>query len=108
MERIAFHLTIRDGKREEYREAHRNIPEEFERLYLDSGAGIETYSVFEKDGHVFGYMEVEHPEIIKEVMENQDDWDDDGDGGGGDREPLVEETPGEEFHRWMDEVYRMR
>lgn len=74
-------------------------------MYLEPGADIETYSVFEKDGHIFGYMEVERPEIIKEVMENQDDWNDDEEGN---REPMIEESPGEDFHGWLDEVYRMR
>lgn len=100
MERIAFHLTIRDGKREEYREAHRNVPEDLERAYLESDAGLETYSVFEKDGHVFGYMEVEDPAAIKEVVENseaQADWEVVMD-------PILEDPDGDE---WMDEVYRM-
>lgn len=100
MERIAFHLRIRDGKCEVYREEHENVPKELESAYLDSDAGLETYSVFEKDGHVFGYMEVENPEVIYEVMEEseaQAEWADV-------MEPVLKE-PDEDI--WMDEVYRM-
>jgi len=100
MERIAFHLRIRNGKREEYREEHENVPEALEEAYLDSGAGLETYSVFESDGHVFGSMEVEDPEVIHEVMaesEAQADWAEVMD-------PILE--PDQE-DIWMDEVYRM-
>lgn len=100
MERIAFHLTIKDGKREAYREAHRDVPAELERAYLDSDAGLETYSVFEMDGHVFGYMEVEDPEAIKAVVEDSDaqaEWEVVMD-------PILEDPDGDE---WMDEVYRM-
>jgi len=100
MERIAFHLHIRDGKREEYRNEHENVPEELESAYLASDAGLETYSVFEKDGHVFGYMEVEDPAVIHEVMAESDaqaEWAEVMD-------PILE--PGQE-DIWMDEVYRM-
>jgi L-rhamnose mutarotase len=100
MERIAFHLQIRDGKRDEYREEHEDVPEALESAYLDSDAGLETYSVFETDGHVFGYMEVEDPEVIYEVMAESDaqaDWAEVMD-------PILE--PGQD-DPWMDEVYRM-
>lgn len=100
MERIAFHLEIRDGQRDDYREEHENVPDALESAYLDSDAGLETYSVFEKDGHVFGYMEVEDPDVIYEVMgesEAQADWAEVMD-------PILE--PDQE-DPWMDEVYRM-
>jgi L-rhamnose mutarotase len=99
MERIAFHLRIREGKREEYRERHENVPEALESAYLDSEAGLETYSVFEKDGHVFGYMEVEDPAVIEHVMENseaQAEWAEV-------MAPILEEAD----DIWLDEVYRM-
>ena len=99
MERIAFHLRISEGKRAEYREEHEDVPAALEEAYLDSGAGLETYSVFEKDGHVFGFMEVENPEVIKEVQEESDaqaEWNEVMD-------PIVEDADDE----WMDEVYRM-
>ena len=97
--RIAFHLRIREGKRDEYRDHHEDVPEALERAYLDSDAGLETYSVFEKDGHVFGYMEVDDPDAIRDVMaqsEAQADWDEV-------MEPILED----EDDMWMDEVYRM-
>jgi L-rhamnose mutarotase len=100
MERIAFHLRIADGKRDDYREKHEDVPEKLESAYLDSDAGLETYSVFEKDGHVFGYMEVEDPDVIEEVMANseaQAEWSEV-------MAPILEPT---EDDIWMDEVYRM-
>jgi L-rhamnose mutarotase len=99
MPRVAFHLEIKDGKPKEYREEHKNVPDELEKAYLESGAGLETYSVFEKDGHVFGYMEVEDPDVIDEVMENseaQERWNEVMD-------PILEDAD----DIWMDEVYRM-
>jgi len=99
MARIAFHLEIREGKREAYREAHENVPEALEEAYLESGAGLETYSVFEHEGHVFGFMELEDPERIREVMAGSDaqaTWDEE-------MAPILRD--GEE---WMDEVYRMK
>ncbi|MFB6268396.1 MAG: L-rhamnose mutarotase [Halobacterium sp.] len=100
MERIAFHLEIQDGKREAYREEHEDVPEALEEAYLSSGAGIERYSCFEKDGHVFGYMELEDPEVIERVMETsraQSEWNEVMD-------PILEDGDGD---IWMDEVYRM-
>jgi L-rhamnose mutarotase len=99
MERIAFHIEIHDGKRDAYREAHEAVPEALERAYLDSGAGLETYSVFEGDGHVFGYMELEDPERIREVMAESDaqaDWDE-----------VMAGILESHDDIWLDEVYRM-
>lgn len=99
MERIAFHLRIKEGQRDAYREEHEDVPEALERAYLDSDAGIETYSVFEKDGHVFGFMELEDPDAIRDVMENseaQEKW-------GEVMDPILEP----EEDSWMDEVYRL-
>jgi L-rhamnose mutarotase len=101
MERIAFHLTIVDGKRDAYREAHEDVPEALENAYLTSGAGLETYSVFERDGHVFGYMEVEDVERIRHVMgssEAQSDWNEVMD-------PILADGDAD---MWMDEVYRLK
>ncbi len=89
----------RGRQREAYREEHENVPEALEAAYLDSGAGIETYSVFEKDGHVFGFLDVENPEVVKEVMAESDaqaDWDEV-------MAPILVDTD----DQWMDEVYRM-
>ena len=100
MARIAFHLRIQDGKRAEYREAHQDVPDALEEAYLDAGAGLETYSVFERDGHVFGYMEVADPERIEAVMAEspaQERWDEV-------MEPVLAEQDGD---IWLDEVYRM-
>lgn len=99
MERIAFHLRIEDGKREAYRTEHEDVPEALESAYLDSEAGIETYSVFEKDGHVFGFLELENPDAIREVMNESDaqaDWNE-----------VMDPILVDEDDIWMDEVYRM-
>ncbi|GAB7021359.1 L-rhamnose mutarotase [Halostagnicola bangensis] len=100
MARIAFHLKIADGQRDAYREAHETVPEWLEDAYLDSDAGLETYSVFESDGHVFGFMELDNPEAIHDVMETSDAqarWAESMDGI----------TVDDDSDQWMDEVYRM-
>lgn len=87
---------------ESYRDLHRRVPEELERAYLESEAGLETYTIFERDGHVFGFLEVEDPERIQEVMETTEidaEWGEDLDVEG----PLADE----DGLVWMDEVYRM-
>jgi len=99
MPRIAFHLRIEEGQRDAYREEHEDVPEALESVYLDSDAGIEAYSVFEKDGHVFGYLELKDPAAIKDVMaesEAQAEWDE-----------VMEPILVDEDNPWMDEVYRM-
>ncbi|MFC7078347.1 L-rhamnose mutarotase [Haloarcula halophila] len=99
MPRIAFHLRITEGQREAYREEHEDVPDALESAYLDSDAGIETYSVFEKEGHVFGFMEVEDPSVIKEIMAESDaqaEWD-----------QVMDPILLDEDDPWMDEVYRM-
>ncbi|SFL34210.1 L-rhamnose mutarotase [Halogranum rubrum] len=99
MARIAFHHRIADGQRDAYREHHEAVPEALERAYLDSDAGLETYSVFEKDGHVFGFMEVEDPDAIRAVMEASDaqsEW-----------EVVMDPILVDDDDIWMDEVYRM-
>ncbi len=98
MERIAFHLRIEDGKRAAYRDEHEDVPNELESAYLEA-TEVETYSVFEKDGHVFGYMEVDDPEAIRNVMaesQAQAEWDD-----------VMASILIDETDPWMEEVYRM-
>ncbi len=100
MERIAFHLEIKPGQRDAYREAHTDVPDALEEAYLSSGAGIERYSCFEKDGHVFGYLELDDPDAIKDVMETstvQANWNDV-------MAPILKD---DDDDIWMDEVYRM-
>lgn len=100
MERIAFHLEIKDGQRGAYREEHEGVPEALEEAYLSSDAGIKRYSCFEDDGHVFGFMELEDPEPIKRVMETseaQAEWDE-----------VMDPILMDEDNIWLDEVYRMK
>jgi L-rhamnose mutarotase len=99
MARIAFHLEIKDGQREAYRDHHENVPEALEDAYLESEAGLETYSVFEQDGHVFGFMELDDPEAIKQVMAESDaqaEW-----------EVVMDPILEDDDDIWLDEVYRM-
>ena len=101
MARIAFHLEIEPGQREAYRREHENVPAALESAYLNSDAGIERYSVFEKDGHVFGFMETQNPDVIKEVMKTsqaQAEWDIV-------MGPILQSSDDD---IWMDEVYRMK
>lgn len=100
MKRIAFHLRIREGKRADYRRAHEEVPEANRQAYLDADLEVETFSVFERNGHVFGYMETDDPEGVKELLESDDAlqaWAEE-------MEPIHEEA---EDGRWMDELYRM-
>jgi L-rhamnose mutarotase len=99
MERIAFYHEVQDGKRAEYREVHEDVPDDLEELYLE--AGVERFSLFEADGYVFGYLEVEDPDVLKTVMAEspeQERW----------KETtldLLEPLPDD---IWMDEIYRLR
>lgn len=81
MERLAFHLRIEDGKRA---------------AYLD--AGQETDRVFEKVGHVFGYMEVTDPDAIRRDQRKERDtgWD-----------LVMAPILVDREDPWMDEMYRM-
>jgi len=86
-------------EREASRETYEDVPAALEAAYLDSGAGLGTYSLFEADGHVFGHTEAENPERIREVMEESDaqgEWDEV-------MAPILEDDP----DPWLDEVYRM-
>ncbi|MFB6077761.1 MAG: L-rhamnose mutarotase [Halarchaeum sp.] len=99
MARIAFHLEIVDGQRDAYREHHENVPDALRDAYLDSDADIEAYSVFERDGHVFGYLELDDPDALKRVMaesEAQAEWDE-----------VMDGIIAEDSTVWLDEVYRM-
>lgn len=97
MARIAFHLELYDGNRDAYREAHEDVPEALEEAYLDEEAGLQAYSLFEKDGHVFGYLTVEDPVALDEAVgasEVLTEWDERMD------DVIAEQTE-------LDEVYRM-
>lgn len=97
MTRIAFHLELSDGNRDAYREAHEDVPAALEAAYLDEEAGLQAYSLFEKDGHVFGYLEVEDPDALHEAVDASEataEWDER-------LEDVIAEQTG------LDEVYRM-
>lgn len=99
MERIAFYHEVKDGKRAEYREVHEDVPDELEEEYRE--AGVETFSLFEADGYVFGYIEVENPGTLKTVMADspeQERW----------KETTLELLESLPDDIWMDEIYRLR
>jgi L-rhamnose mutarotase len=100
MERAAIHLRIREGMRDAYREEHEDVHDALERAYLHSDAGLERFSVFEKGGDVFVYVEAEDVASLRSVMETsraQEEWD-------AVMEDILDETEGE---TWLDEVYRL-
>lgn len=72
MPRVAFHVHIRDGKREAYREAHQDVPRALEAAYLEAGAEIDAYSLFERDGHVFGYLDLRDPDALQAGLDGND------------------------------------
>ena len=57
MQRVATLMVVKEGKEEEYREAHRNVwPEILEGI---ERAGIRNYSIFMMGCQLFSYFEVE-------------------------------------------------
>ncbi|MFC6964861.1 L-rhamnose mutarotase [Halocatena marina] len=99
MERIAFHLRIKEGQRQAYREEHEAVPEALESAYVDSGAGLKTYSVFEKMDTSSVIWKSKTPEAIRTVMEESDeqaDW-----------AEMMGSIVIDEDDTWMDEGYRM-
>lgn len=98
MVRRAFHIRIADGEREEYIDAHENVPEALEAAYLDDDVGLRWYSIFEADGHVFGALEADDPDALDASLgesEAMAEWNDRMD-------DVIEEVTD------LDEVYRLR
>jgi L-rhamnose mutarotase len=57
MQRVATFMVVKEGKEEEYRQAHRNVwPEILEGI---KRAGIRNYSIFMMGCQLFSYFEVE-------------------------------------------------
>ncbi|MDF2613742.1 MAG: L-rhamnose 1-epimerase [Clostridia bacterium] len=66
MERIAWKLTLKEGKKEEYKRRHDEIwPEMTEVL---NEAGIHNYTIWHVDHSLFGYYEVEDREHSNKVL----------------------------------------
>jgi L-rhamnose mutarotase len=100
MERIAFHLRIKDSKRDKYREVHEAVPDANKQAYLDADLEVSMFSVFEDDGHVFGFMETDDPEGVQKLLASNEAlqaWSEKMD-------PILRE---QDAGIWMDEVYRM-
>ena len=57
MEYVSFALRIKPEDREAYRERHRRVDPELENKF--SVVGIRRYHIFEHEGTLFAYMEVE-------------------------------------------------
>jgi L-rhamnose mutarotase len=72
MQTVALHFRITDGQRDAYLEAHENVPAEIADAYRNSGAGFIKERVFEDDGHVFAYFEVEDPDRLLEFFAESD------------------------------------
>jgi len=66
MERVAWKLVLKDGKKAEYKKRHDEIwPEMTEVL---NEAGIHNYTVWNVDNHLFGYYEVEDVAYCNKVL----------------------------------------
>jgi L-rhamnose mutarotase len=76
MVRRAFHITLTEGSSEAYREAHEDGPDEMEAVADDPDVGMTRYSIFEADGHVFGFQELADPEALAEASDEdvQAEW----------------------------------
>ncbi len=70
MQRVAFRLRVRQGKLEQYREAHATVWPE---LLADlTAAGFRNYSIF-ADGHeLFGYLECDDWDACQRAMAQSD------------------------------------
>ena len=70
MQRIAFRLTVKPGKLEEYARIHANVwPELLADLHV---AGYRNYSIF-ADGHeLFGYLECDDWAAAQSAMATSD------------------------------------
>lgn len=70
MQRVAFRLTIKPGKQEEYRAAHAEVWPE---LLADlTAAGFRNYSIFADDRDLFGYLECDDWEASQAAMATSD------------------------------------
>ena len=56
MQRLATFMAVKEGKEEEYREAHRNVWSEI--LECIKRVGINNYSIFMRGSHLYSYLEV--------------------------------------------------
>lgn len=66
--RNTFHLELADVKRDISRAGHDDLPDALEAGYLDEEAGLQSYSIFEKDIHVFGSLQVDDPTALEEAI----------------------------------------
>lgn len=97
MIRMAFHLELADAKRDDSRAGHDDVSDALEAGYLDEEAGLQSYSIFEKDGHEFGSLQVEDPAALAEAIGASDamtEWE-------AKLDDIIAEQTG------LDEVYRM-
>ncbi len=67
MERIGFTMRILPGQEEEYRRRHAAVWPEM--LAALKAAGCADYSIFERDGVLFGYMVVDDFDRFRATME---------------------------------------
>lgn len=81
MTRMAFHIELADVNRDDSRAGHDAVSDALEAGYLDEEAGLQSYGIFEKDGHVFGSLQVDDPTALEGAIGATDavsEWGEDG------------------------------
>lgn len=103
MERVGFVMRLRPGADDEYRRRHAAVwPEMLDAL---RSAGARSYSIFQHDRDLFGYLEVDDLATFLEAMAASDvnrRWQ-------VDMAPLIDPLidPATGFHRRLPEVFRL-
>ncbi len=71
MKRLAFRMSVHEGRQAEYERRHNPIWRELEAVLLEHG--VHTYSIFlePRSGHLFGYLEVESEERWQAVADTE-------------------------------------
>jgi len=67
--RIAFRMSVHEGREKEYKKRHKPIWEELERTLLEHG--VQTYSIFidPETNDLFAYAEIESQERWEAIAE---------------------------------------
>jgi L-rhamnose mutarotase len=70
LQRLAFQLRIREGKAEEYDEAHRHVWPALQRELEEFG--VREYSIFRRGLQLFLYLHVPDPKVLFQLLEKSD------------------------------------
>jgi L-rhamnose mutarotase len=103
MQRIGFVMRLLPGAEAEYRRRHAAVWPEM--LDVLRAAGASNYSIFQRGGDLFGYLEVEDLRRFQDHMAASDvnaRWQADM---GVLIDPLTDPATG--FHRQLDEVFHL-